>query len=217
MKKLLAILRRIIHLFTKDQVPAVRYYSEPDDPLPGDNLPPGYNVLETQVRGRGVPGTSYCWIGEVASVWQTPTGEMVTCERGKGELCGCGHHAFSQEEIVTETGVHRGIGGTCHDCSAEAKDKLARNEISLQQAERQSLYCTQCASHCDGCGRHNLCSRHTKLFTDADGQQQLLCPDCIAKADRKKFFKQTAAVFNWLLADDDKSSKSNRPGDSHGY
>lgn len=216
MKKLFAILRRIIHLFTKHQVPAVRYQNEPDDPLPGDNLPPGYTVLETQVRGRGVPGTSHCWIGEVASVWQTLTGEMVTCERGKGERCGCNHHVFSLEEVVTESGVHRGIGGACDDCSAEAKDLLKHNVISLHQAEQMALYCTQCASHCDECGRQNLCKRHTKSFTDADGQQQLLCPDCLAKAERKKFFKQTVSVFNWLLAEEDKPSQSKQQGDRHG-
>jgi len=96
----------------------------------------------------------------------------------------------------------------CWDCAAEAGDLVNRNALSAGQAEAMSLYCSQCASYCDGCGRHNLCTRHTKLFADSDDRQLRLCPQCSLKADRKKLFKQTIAAVSWLFAEDDKSSQA---------
>jgi hypothetical protein len=185
-----------------DQPPTVWRASEPQDPQSDDNPPPGCILIETQVHRQEVPGTSL-WVGEIARVLQTPTGELVTQELKKGVRCGCGHRVFSLEETVTENGIQYGIGGTCHYCSADAQDLLRHHKISLQEAEENSLYCTQCSASCADCNRRNLCSRHANSFTDINKKKRPLCPECQAKAKRDKFFRKTGDAISWLLGEDD--------------
>ncbi len=185
--------------------------TSPEEPQFADNLPPGFVPIETQISGQHIDGTGR-WIGQDARVGQMPSGELVTCERTRGVRCGCGHIVYSVQETITQSGIHAGIGGICSDCAAEADDLVKRNALSPGQAEAMSLYCSRCASHCDNCGRHNLCSRHTRLLINADGKQQQLCPECLARADRKRLFRQTIATVGWLFAEDDKSSLPKREG-----
>jgi len=186
--------------------PVVPHGNDPYDPPSADDLPPGFVPIETQISGQHIDGTTR-WIGQDARVGQMPNGELITCERTRGVRCGCGHIVYSVHETVTQTGIHAGIGGICWDCAAEADDLVKRNAVSAGQAEAMSLYCSQCASHCDGCGRQNLCTRHTKLSTDADGRQLRFCPKCSLNADRKKLFRRTIAAVSWLFAEDDRSSQ----------
>jgi len=183
--------------------PVVPHRSDPYGPSPADGMPPDFIPIETQISGQHIDGTTR-WIGQDARVGQMPNGELVTCERTRGVRCGCGHIVYSVHETATQTGIHAGIGGICCNCAAEAHDLVKRAALSAGQAEAMSLYCSQCASHCDGCGRRNLCTRHTQLSTDADGRQTRLCPKCSLKADRKKFFRQTIAAVGWLFPEDDR-------------
>jgi hypothetical protein len=121
-------------------------------------------------------------------------GELITFGMEIGIRCGCGHHIYGIDEIVTPHGIQRGLGGQCAYCSLEAAALLNQNLISLQQAEEHSLYCSGCASHCDSCRRANICLRHAQQFQNLDGTILLLCPDCLKKAEQDKFFKKTLAV-----------------------
>jgi hypothetical protein len=47
-------------------------------------LPPNYIPIETLIEGQEIPGTNR-WVGEVAKVFQTPAGEPITIDRGKGQ------------------------------------------------------------------------------------------------------------------------------------
>jgi hypothetical protein len=215
--KILDFIRRFAQFFRNRQQPVVRRQEPaPEEPRFTDDLPPLYAPIETQVSGQHLDGTSR-WVGEDARVVQAPSGEIITCTRLRGVRCGCGHFIYTVLTRITETGILAGIGGTCPYCASEAEDLVQRNAVSASQAEALQLYCAQCASHCDGCGRQNLCRRHTAVFTDADGRQQLLCPDCLAKADRKKFFKQTVAFFGWFLAEDDTPSQPTQQGGDYDY
>jgi hypothetical protein len=215
--KLPNLIQRLFAYFRSEQQPPIaRRPTEPENPQFTDDLPPGYVPIETQISGQDIDGTCR-WVGQDARVVQAPSGELITCQRVRGVRCGCGHIVYAVQEKITETGVLAGIGAECGDCSREAEDLVKRNAISAFQAEAMALYCSRCASRCDSCGRHNLCSRHARLFTDAAGEKQLLCPDCLRKAGRKKLFKQTLATMAWLLSEDDRSSKSSRPGDPYDY
>jgi hypothetical protein len=202
----LNFLHRIWHGVTNQPAPAVLHHPQPDVSPPVDDLPPGFILIETQISGQTIDGTGR-WIGQDARVGQMPSGELITCERTRGIRCGCGHIVYSAHEIATQTGTYAGIGGICPDCATEAGGLVAQGVISASQAEAMALYCTQCASHCDGCGRHNLCSQHTRMFQEMDGRQQQLCPECLKKARSKKLFKQTLATMARLFAEDDE-----RPG-----
>lgn len=218
--RLLDLIRSIVFRLFKggQQPPVVRRPTEPEEPQFADDLPPGYIPIETQIRGQHVDGSGR-WVGEDARVIQAPNGELITVERGRTIECGCGHRASTLEEVVTATGIRRGIGGTCSDCKAEGEDLLGRNVISPAEAEGRSLYCSRCGSHCDNCRRQDLCKKHTQEFKGPDGQTRLLCPECFKRADRKaqreKFFTRAAALADWLLAEDDAPSRAQPPGGSH--
>jgi hypothetical protein len=200
-------IRQFAQLFTSRRPPVVqRRTSEPEEPRFADSPPPGYIPIETQISGQQLDGTSR-WVGQDARVVESPAGEVVTCERLRTVMCGCRHLVYSIQEKTTAAGLVRGIGGSCSDCAREGEDLVRRNLVSPSQAEALQFYCSQCASHCDACGRQSLCRRHTSVFTDTDGRQWSLCPDCRVKADRKKFFKQTVGLFIRILADDDKPTQ----------
>jgi hypothetical protein len=209
----LHLLRWIFHRLIGKRAPLVSYGPErreptPEDPSFADNLPPGWQAIETQVSGQNIDGTS-CWVGEEARVIQGPGGHLLTCERGRGLRLGCGHYVYGTQERITPTGVLAGIGGVCHYCSLEVEE--LGSTLSAREAEAAKIYCTGCTSHCDGCGRRNLCSRHTKEFTDIEGKKYLLCPTCRKKAKRKKQRQQVQAgvarLLAWLFAENDTPSK----------
>lgn len=164
------------------------------------NTPPGFTPIESSYDFQPISGTSLL-IGRGSRVGQTSNGELVTCDQTKGVRGRCGHDIFVIDEIVTEQSIHRGIGGRCAFCTAEAAEMLRLNLITRQQAEELSLYCTQCASRCDGCRRTDICRRHAQEFEDADGKIMLLCPACIKKAELEKFFKKTMTLMLAPFAD----------------
>ena len=158
-----------------------------------DNLPPGFVPIDSLYDLREIPGTTLT-IGSVAKVFNTPDNEQVTHDFKKGTRLGCGHSIFTINQMVTPECTEIGLGGQCLDCSLEAAELYNKNLVSLQIAEAMSLFCSQCASHCDGCRRTNICLRHSQQFKDLDGRVILLCPDCLKKADKEKFFKKTLSI-----------------------
>ena len=163
---------------------------EPEDPRHcSHNLPPGITPIESTYNKQPIPGTTRS-IGTIEKILQHMD-ELINFNQKIGVRCGCGHHIFNIEEIITQHGVQRGLGGQCPYCALEAAELLSQKLISLQQAEEMSLYCSKCASHCDGCRRNNICIRHTQQFENLDGSILVLCPDCLKNAEQDKFFKKT--------------------------
>jgi len=214
MRMIFGLVRWIRHFFTKRRASVTVLRPDHYDPAMTNDLPPDFIPIETLISGQDIDGTGK-WIGQDARVGQMQSGEMVTCERVRGVRCGCNHFVYDVRPKITETGTYPGIGGVCHYCSLEAHDLANRNVIPTGQAEIMSLYCSDCASHCDGCGRRNLCIRHTRPFEDADGRQQQLCPECLKQARSKRMFKQTVAIVARLVAEDNPPSPSRSRGAYH--
>jgi len=157
--------------------------------------PAGITPIESSLNLTPIPGTTLV-VGTIARVFETAPGELVTADYAIGKALRCGHHVYSVHQVVSEGGIQPGIGGACDFCRLEAAAAAARNLIPVQQIEELSLYCTLCASHCDGCGRNNICVRHTRQFQAADGRILVLCPDCLRQAESERFFKRALAVIS---------------------
>lgn len=205
-RSILGIFHRVWSRVAKKQPSVVPHRIEQDDSEPASDLPPDFIPIETQISGQDIDGTGR-WVGQDARVGQEPDGHVIMCERGRGLRCGCNHFIYDVQPKQTATGAYPGLGGVCHYCRLEADDLVRRDLISPSQAEVMSLYCSDCASYCGGCGRRDLCSRHTARFQDADGTEQRLCPDCLKQARSKRMFKQTVAVVMSLFAEDDRTSQ----------
>jgi hypothetical protein len=158
------------------------------------NLPPGLTPIESLYEMHPIPGTNLS-IGKVEKVLQATDGELTTYSQTIGIRCGCGHEVFSVDQTERQGGAP-GRLSRCPYCAIEAATLLNQNLISVQQAQQMVLHCPMCESHCDGCGRKNVCCRHTTPFQDVDVRSGtlLLCPDCLRKAEREKFFNKTLAV-----------------------
>ena len=186
--------RLIKYLFQGPEQDGMERQHQPEvSPYHYDTLPPGYIPIESSHELKRIPRTTLD-VGVIAKVFQSPNNELITYNRPMGIRPGCGHHIYEIDEIVTPESVHHGLGGLCPYCSLEAAELLNQNLISLQQAEELSLYCSKCASHCDGCGRNNICVRHSQRFEGLDGKVILLCPGCMKKAEKDKFFKKTINI-----------------------
>jgi len=179
------------------------------------NLPPNITPIESTFNVQPIPGTT-CSLGTIEKVLQNMD-ELITSNQRIGVCCGCGHHIFNVEEKVTQHGVQRGLGGQCSYCALEAAEYLNQNLISLQQAEEHSLYCSQCASYCDGCGRRNICIRHARPFQSLDSSVLLLCPDCLRMAEQDKFFKKTLAMMLAPFVDYNRLPPPTQRKDPYGY
>ncbi len=179
-----------------------------------DNLPPGYMPIESSYDTVRIPGTMI-EVGTISRVFQTPNNEIVTIDEKKGVPLACGHDGYYADETVTPNGKRRGIGGVCPDCASEAGELLRKDAISIHQAEAMSRYCTQCASSCESCRRHNICIRHTREFQHPDGHVQILCPDCLKKAQEDKFFNSVLGAMLTPLIDN--RQRHNEGNNHHAY
>jgi len=140
------------------------------------NFEPGVSPIETKYNLQNIPGTILD-VGKIEKVFQSQQQELNTVIRAQGVQCGCGHFIFQ----VDDDGLRPYIGGKCFACAIEAGQSFSQGLIDQHQAEAMSLYCSKCASFCQGCKR-NICLRHTQPFRLQSGELMLLCPVCYQKA-----------------------------------
>jgi len=191
---MLNFLKYVIAYFRKQRKNVtVRQTTSQEQQRDSYNPPPGYIPIESYYDLQRIPDSTLD-IGIIVKVLQSPNNEIITANQRKGIRCGCGHHIYLIDEVLTHESIHPGLGGQCPHCAAKATDLYNKNQISLQQAEALSLYCSLCASKCDICGGNNFCARHTSKFKALDGSILNLCPECMDKAKNNKFFKETIAV-----------------------
>lgn len=209
------MLRTIINFIRRTLTPnrqAVRYrpedvhrvYDRPDEPEQPQFIP-----IESDYKLDRIPCTCID-IGSVAKVLQTIQGELITGLRRYGAKAGCGHILYSIERIVTSNWIKEGLGGFCGDCTLEAAAKYLQGQIPLEQAQMLSLYCTACQGHqCNGCGRRDLCTRHSLAFEQAAGGDVYLCPACMEKARQEKFFRKTLEIMLLPFSEDPPTRPAN--------
>jgi hypothetical protein len=189
----------------------------PDEPsYDANNLPPGCLPIESFYDLSRIPGTMLD-VGTIAKLLQTSSNELVTLNQKIGVRAGCGHLIYAVDEVINQNSVRPVPDGTCTDCSFEAAELLNQNLISLPQAEQMSLYCSRCASHCDGCRRSNICVRHAQQFQSLNGTILLLCPSCLKKAEQDKFFEKTLALMLAPFVDYNRLPQPTQRRDPDGY
>jgi hypothetical protein len=141
--------------------------------------------IETSFQGTTIPGTSL-QIGVMDKVLESESNGLIRLQEHIGKQFGCGNFVFQ----TTPNGTVPGLGGQCPFCLSEAMLALRSGLISAIQVHSLSLYCTNCASRCDACGK-NMCRRHTIQSADSNGQVIRLCSDC-HKAIQQNHMFQTA-------------------------
>jgi hypothetical protein len=202
------ISQTIGRLFGLRSMPIVRpiTYSQPGSSHVGPH--PQAVEIESSHKFVSVSGTTYK-IGPSETLSESPSGSLVYIHDIFGLRLGCGHIIF---QAIPKDSMP-GLGGECSKCAEEAMPNYQQGLISIAQLYLLSLYCSNCASHCDPCHR-NLCKRHTTQSANASGQIIQSCPDCIKAMQRDRMF-QTILAFVLSSFVNDNESNNLPNGGSH--
>ena len=139
---------------------------------------------ETEMDVHSIAGTSVRF-GSVHSLTLDQNNRASDQVQRQSYILGSGRVVSRVESQVVDGRLLPGVGGVCGFCQKEAIAALQAGLISPQQAELLSLVDTESISHCDGCGRRDVCTRHSRPFPTADGGAILLCVDCAENAVRQ--------------------------------
>jgi hypothetical protein len=189
MKILSKIFQAFGRLFGRRRpMPIVRRveYGQPDEPRV-DPYSPAVEI-ESSHELISIPGTEL-QMGMIEKLLETASGGLIRVQQKIGIRFGCGDFGF---QAIPE-GPIPGLGGQCPHCLNEAMLSLRLGLISAMQVNSLSLYCSNCASRCDSCGR-KLCRRHTSQYLDPSGQRILLCPDCLKHMQQDRAFQSALSI-----------------------
>jgi len=134
-------------------------------------------------------------VGSTQAAWIGPDRELITTEDNLSVILGCGHRAGSVQDATEkrDKNPHQ-IGGQCHYCAIEYGKLLAKGKISIFDAERLSLVCSDCAKITTS--GLLCCPKHYVKLTGADGQEIYLDREQACRLDRQR----TAAMVLGFLA-----------------
>jgi len=168
---------------------------------PGDyNTPPGgAQPIEISNEEEVTLGLNMR-LGQQDSVVRGPTDELLRSRKDVYALCGCGHIAY-QVQAKNKPGQQpvRGIAGKCAYCEGDFQEPLAKGLITLLEAERQSLVCSECARLTTS--GVLSCPKHCVAMTEDNGQTVYLGPEEQTQLDRKQTTQKILTPFIWLFSD----------------
>jgi len=157
-----------------------------------NNLPTG-NYSEKNLEIEIVSGTNIAF-GKTDEIAIDENNNVQHINKKQAHILGTGRLITRLEPSVKDGIPLPGVGGICGNCQNEALVMLQMGLISIQEAERRSLFDTDSGAQCQACGRKDLCIRHCRPFADINGQAINLCPECAQAAKREKLFKTSVAI-----------------------
>jgi hypothetical protein len=122
------------------------------------------------------------------------TGQLVQGREFLYIRLGCGHLVSRLDTSGPAAGVGVAIGGTCPFCQSELAPSFEKGQIPLVEFETLSMFCANCAAPCDGCGRRNICCRHSLAVPAPDGRTVRLCPACREASGRKQLVNKILSI-----------------------
>ena len=177
------------------------------DPNPG-TLPQEWNAPETPSAGVQpieISTEEECIIGSTVSLGQQnkaaqgPADELIRAHKDVYVLCGCNHVAC-HVQATHKQGQQptRGIAGKCRYCEKEYDRDVLKGRLTLFEADRRSLVCTDCA-------RLTVsgvlsCPNHCTEVTETDGQTIYLGPEERSQLERKQTIQKILMPFTLLFS-----------------
>ena len=194
-KKIANFLKDFVQRSPRD---ACRPYIPHPPTLDADNPPSQHSNFyeETNTEIENIAGTSITF-GTTEKLAVDEKGNTNRVTQKQSHILGSGILVTSLNPTVLDGIPLPGVGGACNFCKQDAIELLQANLISIQEAERHSLFDTNSAAQCAACGRRDLCIRHCRPFEKTDGTQLSLCPNCAKAAQREKW---TSTAITLLLS-----------------
>ncbi len=158
---------------------------------------PAITPLEISSQQEIVLG-SFINIGNQDLASRGPNGEMLYSYKNLSFLAGCGH-VISQLHAQNESGKTpiRGVGGRCLYCDAKYQQMAAKGLMSLDEADRRSLVCSECARVT--VSGILCCPMHYTAIGDGNGNFVYLGPQEIEDQKRKDLVNKILSPFTSFL------------------
>jgi len=146
------------------------------------NIPTGTEPLETYIDTESILGGPIK-IGSEEGALKGPDGQLIRAHNKISILLGC-DHIVTQFQASDQDGHHvRGIAGKCSKCFQEMAELLQKGQITVFDAERLSLVCTDCGKITNS--GQLCCPRHYTAVSNPDGTKTYLSPEDAEEQNRK--------------------------------
>lgn len=139
---------------------------------------------ETNADMETIAGTEISF-GTAETTTVDQNGNTTRTRRRVGHILGDGRLVMSLEPRIDNGQKRPGVGSLCRFCLAEAIPEFEAGLISHETLQRRSLFSTDSAAQCEGCGHKDICDPHCRPLKRFDGTQPRLCPDCRKAAVRE--------------------------------
>jgi len=154
----------------------------PIDSVDNINIPTGTEPFETYIETESILGGPIK-IGSEEGTLRGPNGQLIRAHNKISILLGC-HHSVAQFQALDQEDRHiRGIDGKCYYCDLEVQELLQKGQITVFDAERLSLVCTDCGKITNS--GQLCCPRHYTAVSNPDGTKTYLSPEDAEAQNRK--------------------------------
>lgn len=151
--------------------------------VPSPGTQDGSCPIETNIRTESIVGL-LSKLGVVESASRGPDGQLITAEDKFALILGCGH-LVDQVQAVDREGEHiRGIAGQCEYCVRKNQELLSKGKISIFDAERLSLVCSDCGKTTTS--GLLCCPKHYREVVNPDGTKSYLDPGQSQQIERQQ-------------------------------
>ena len=151
------------------------------------SAPMGAIPFETYIETENILGSTIKIGSEEESI-RTPDGQLFRSRNKVSLILGACSHIAGQIQAVDQQDRHiKGIAGKCFYCEQQVPVLLQNGQISLFDAERWALVCTDCGKITTS-GKL-CCPKHYTQITNPDGTIVYIDPDDALRLERQNTVK----------------------------
>lgn len=158
----------------------------PIDSVGNINIPTDTEPLETYIETESNLG-SPVKIGSEEGALRGPDGQLIRAHNKLSILLGCNHIVAQFQALDQEDRHIRGVAGKCFYCDQEVQELLQKGKITVFDAERSALVCTDCGKITKS--GQLCCPKHYTAVSNPDGTTTYLSPEDAEEQDRQKTTK----------------------------
>jgi len=124
-------------------------------------------------------------------------GQLIRAHNKLSILLGC-YHIVAQFQALDQEDRHiRGIAGKCFYCDQEVQELLQKGQITVFDAERLALVCTDCGKITNS--GQLCCPKHYTAVSNPDGTTTYLSPEDAEEQNRQKTTKTILSSIELLF------------------
>ena len=158
----------------------------PIDSVGNINIPICTEPLDTSIETDSILGGPIK-IGSEEGALKGPDGQLIRAHNKLSILLGCNHIVAQFQALDQEDRHIRGIAGKCFYCALEVQGLLQKGKITVFDAERLALVCSDCGKITNS--GQLCCPKHYTAVPNPDGTTTYLSPEDAEEQNRQNTTK----------------------------